>query len=246
MTPVSCSGPAENGDAYPKAAIIDQLDILQSNPSLIAEATRLLESMGFQVDVWQGADITVDFYRRIASLGYRLIVFRVHSGVLLELEGDKVVELPNTYFFTAEKYVSSRHVPDQLADKVSYGIMEENFPRVFAVNSEFFRTAEGDFNGAVILAMGCESYRYDDLPRAFLEKGASAYIGWNHVVTLGHVDKAILSLLQNLCAGGMTLEQSVTATMAAIGHDPYFDTYLKYCPETSGGLRVSELVINRE
>jgi len=242
LLPSSCGNSTGNGGGVLKAAIVDQLYVLQPDPSLIEEATRMLESAGFAVDVWQGNDITVDFYRRLASLGYRFILFRVHSGILLELEGDKVVELENTYFFTAEEYTSTRYVTDQLADKVSYAIMEENFPQVFAVNSEFFRGVKGSFDHTVILAMGCESYRYNDMPEVFMGKGASAYIGWSGVVSLEHTDEATLDLLENLCNGNMTIAQSVSNTMADIGHDPYFDSYLKYYPEGSGSQTLKELV----
>jgi hypothetical protein len=242
LLPLSCGNSPENGTHSPKAAIIDQLYILQPNPSFISEATSMLESAGFEVDVWQGTDITVDFYRKLPLQGYKFIVFRVHSGILLELEGEKVTELENTYFFTAENYTSTKYVTDQLTDKVSYAIMEENYTNVFAVNSDFLRGAKGSFDRTVILAMGCESYRYDDLPKAFAEKGASAYIGWSGVVTLEYVDEVTLDLLNNLCTGSNTIAQSVTGTMNDIGHDPYFDSFLKYYPEDCGSRTVKELM----
>ena len=242
LLPVGCGNPPDDNNGIPKAAIVDQLYLLEPNPSFIAEATQMLETAGFKVDVWQGADITVDFYRKLSTMGYRFILFRVHSGVLLQLKGEEVVEMKNTYFFTSENYTSTRYVADQLSDKVSYAIMAENSPNIFAVNSEFFKDAKGNYNRTVILAMGCESYRYDDLPIAFVEKGASAYIGWSGVVTLEHVDKVTLDLLKNLCIGGMPIADAVSVTMTDLGPDPYFDSFLKIYPQESGSQTVNELI----
>ena len=36
-----------------------------------------------------------------------------------------------------------------------------------------------DFDGTVIIMMGCDSLHYTDMATAFVEKGAAAYIGWD-------------------------------------------------------------------
>ena len=242
IMPISCQTPAAVDSNLNKAAIVDQLYIRESNPELIAAATHILESYGFEVDVWQGADVTVDFYHKLPSLGYKFILLRVHSGLLVSLEGDKVITLDTTYLFTAENYTPNKYRGDQLTDKVSNAVMEENSPLVFAVNSEFLKNAEGDFNHTIVLAMGCESYKYNDMPAAFIEKGASVYVGWNDVVSLKHVDKVILNLLGNLCTANMTISQSISSTMQEKGADPYFGSYLKYYPLESGDKKLAELI----
>ena len=242
VLPLSCSNTDEVENGSNKAAIIDQLYLREPNPDFIAGATGILESYGFEVDIWQGADITVDFYRRLPSLGYKLIVLRVHSGLLLSLEGDKVVPLDTTYLFTAENYTTTRYVGDQLTDKVSNALMDESCPLVFAVNSEFIKSADGEFNRTVVLAMGCESYKYDDMPLTFIEKGASFYIGWSDVVSLQYVDEVTLDLLENLCTVNMTLSQSISLTMEAMGTDPYFGSYLKFYPSASGDSTIADVI----
>jgi hypothetical protein len=242
VAPLNCRSPNQGNDARDRAAIVDQLFLREPNPAFIAGATRILESCGFKVDLWQGGDITVDFYRKLPSLGYRFIVLRVHSGLLLSLEEGKVIPLNTTYLFTAENYTTTRYVTEQLTDKVSNAMMEENYPLVFAVNSEFIKDARGNFDHTVVLAMGCESYHYDDMPAAFVAKGASVYVGWSDVVSLEYVDKAMLDLLENLCTENMTLAQGVSRTMADLGNDPYFDSYLRYSPSESGNMTVKELI----
>lgn len=242
VLPLGCSGDNVTARSGNWAAIVDQLYLRQPNPEFIAQAKLTLENSGFKVDVWQGADITVDFYRKLPAMGYKFIVLRVHSGLLVSIENGQEVETKNTYLFTSENYTTSKYTGDQLTDKVSNAMMEEDYPLVFAVNSEFIKSAKGKFDKTVILAMGCESYRYDDLPKAFTEKGAGAYIGWTDIVSLDHVDKVTLDLLNNLCTDNMTLGQAVSTTIKDLGKDPYFDSTLRYYPTLDGGQTISEIL----
>jgi len=242
ILPLSCHSPGQNNNDGNRAAIIDQLYLLEPDPAFIAEATQLLESYGFSVDVWQGAQVTVDLYRKLPSLGYRFILLRVHSGLLVSLENGRETQLDTTYLFTAENYTATRYVTEQLTDKVSNAMMEENYPLVFAVNSEFIKSAKGTYDHAVVMAMGCESYEYDDMAQAFIEKGASVYIGWTGVVSLEHVDSVALDLLRNLCSANMTTTQAISRTTTDLGKDPYFDSYLRYYPAGSGNMTISELI----
>lgn len=93
-----------------------------------------------------------------------------------------------------------------------------------------------------MLAMGWKSYKYDDLPVAFIEKGASAYLGWSTVVTLEYVDKVTLDPLGKLCSNNLTLAQGIARTMADMGKDPYFDAHLKLYPVDSGDRTIKELI----
>ncbi len=76
----ACSTP--NSEVESKAAIIDQLYDLQPNPAFIEQTTQYLQDYGFEVDLYQGDAVTVDFYRKLPTYGYKLIIFRVHSGLL--------------------------------------------------------------------------------------------------------------------------------------------------------------------
>jgi hypothetical protein len=237
-----CHSSAQAGSVKEKAAIIDQLYLLEPDPSFIESATRMLESYGFMVDLWQGGQVTVDFYRKLPSMGYKMIVFRVHSGLLMSLEKEGARPLDTTYLFTAENYTTTRYVKDQLTDKVSNAMMYEKYPLVFAVNSAFMKSASGRFDNTVVLLLGCESYYYDDMPEAFIEKGASAYVGWSTVVSLDHVDKAALDLLGNLCTANQTLAEGINRTMAGLGQDPSFGAYLKFYPPGSGNQTIKQLI----
>ena len=241
--PAGCQDSTRDGGAPQRAAIIDQLYLLEPNPDFIAGAKAILESSGFTVDIWQGKEVTVDFYRELPRLGYKLIVLRVHSGLLLTLEESKAEPLEKTYLFSGETYSTTRYVSEQLTDKVSNALMNESYPLVFAINSEFIRKdTGGKFDNTVVIAMGCESYFYEDLAVAFSEKGASSYIGWSTIISLEYVDRATLDLLDNLCSGNLTLGQGIEKTMKELGRDPYFQAYLRYYPPESGSRYIKELI----
>ncbi len=242
LLPAGCNSEPTATPVTNKAVIVDQLSLRQPDPEFITQATNILKSYGFEVDVWSGNDITVDFYNKLPSMGYRFVILRSHSGLLVSLENNEPVYLDTTYLFTTENYTTNKYIGDQLADRVSNAEMEENSPRVFAVNSEFIKRADGKFNNSIILAMGCESFKYNDMAAAFLEKGASAYIGWSDIVTLQHVDDATLDLLKNLLTDNLTFAQSISATTSKLGNDPYYNSHLKCAPSASANSTVEELL----
>jgi hypothetical protein len=242
VLPAGCSSPLTTEPPLNKAVIIDQLSLRDPNPEFITTVKGILEDYGFTVDVRQGYDITVDFYRQLPSMGYRFVLLRVHSGTLVTEEGENTSISDTTYLFTNEEYSTTKYIGDQLSDRVSNALMEEDTPLVFAVNSDFMKNADGRFNGSFILSMGCESFKYTDMPAAFLEKGAAAYIGWSDIVTLDHVDKATLDLIQNLFTADMTLYNGIMTTLDRFGYDPYYGSYLKCAPSSSANSTVEDIL----
>lgn len=233
----ACSAP--NHKPVPRAAIIDQLCILQPNEVFIQKTNRELEKYGFQVDVRSGNEITVDFYRELPTYGYNLLIFRVHSGLL---SGDpRIADM--TWLFTDEPYNKARHTIDQLADRVTFARVYDEAPWFFAISSKFIaESLEGQFNDTTIVMMGCDCMHLPDMAEAFVKKGASAYIGWNLSVGLGYVDDAALNLVGNLCSQKFTVAEAVAATMKAKGPDPDNGAVLQYYPRQSGNKTIAELI----
>lgn len=50
-----------------------------------------LEAAGFKVDIYEGKEVSVNFYRELPKYGYRLIIFRAHSGLMQRWEDSQVV-----------------------------------------------------------------------------------------------------------------------------------------------------------
>ena len=229
------------GSSYPgelKAAIIDQLYVLQPNQDFIQQTTQELEDYGFEVDLYQGDEITVDLYRQLPGLGYKVIIFRAHAG-LLGMEGE-IIE--RTCLFTNEPYSERKHVAEQLSDQLAMARIDEHHPWVFAIGDEFVtQSMEGQFDNTVVIMMGCSCLYVDDLAQAFIEKGASTYLGWDVAVDLSYVDDAEISLVQNLCGENRTVKKAVAKTMTEKGPDPRHGAELKYYPPDSGSRTIAEL-----
>jgi len=234
-----CGASSTDSSAEPKAAIIDQLYTLQPNQATIDEARAVLEGYGFTVDLHQGDEVTVDFFRKLPSHGYKLILFRVHSGHIIQ--GSHLVE--ETFLFTSEPYSQEKHVEEQRSSQMVKARTSEQQPFVFAVRAKFVtESMKGKFADTVIIMMGCSALRQQDMAQAFIDKGASTYMGWNASVQLDYVDGAALNLISNLCIEGMTVEQAVLGTMNDVGLDPITDARLYGYPKKAGNQTIAELM----
>ena len=205
--------------------------------------TALLEGCGFKVDLYQGKQIDVKFYRELPGKGYRVIVFRAHSGLLALRESPGVLAKETTFLFTDEVYSERKYVMEQLQDQMVPAEMTTDYPRVFAVNSKFIlESTNGSFNHTAVIMMGCSTLCLEDMAAAFFLEGASTYLGWDRFVSISHVDEATLYLVQKLCLGKLTVAEAVAATMSEKGSDPVFDAILNYYPPQSGAQTLEELI----
>jgi len=242
------SSPDHTGNAT--AAIVDQLSSLQENEQFIADVTEELEDYGFEVDLFQGDNITVDFYRQLPTYGYKVIIFRAHSG-LLEQDGEVMLR---TVLFTNETYSESGHALEQVYDQLVMGRAGEGFPMMFGITPEFVGAQsvvgqatdmEGRFEDTVIIMMGCSGIALPDLAEAFIDKGASVYLAWDRSVELYYVDNATPYLIRQLCSERLTIEEAVDNTMDVIGADPEYGAELKYYyypPSHNGDKTLKELI----
>ncbi|OGN96907.1 MAG: hypothetical protein A2Y89_01745 [Chloroflexi bacterium RBG_13_51_18] len=224
---IPSSQPAANISTEPRAAIIDQTSVFEPDSGFVSKVAAMLESAGFKVDVWQGQAVTVDFYRELPRYGYELIVFRTHMSFYYPGTDSSLIK--GTALFSGETYSTTKHITDQLNDTVFKASVTSGSATVFAINSKFITdTMEGRFDGTAILMMGCISYYLDDMAEAFIQKGASTYVGWDGKVILDHLDQATVDFIDNLFIKQLCIETAAMQTMATIGPDPYCNARLKY------------------
>jgi hypothetical protein len=225
-----------------RAVIVDQLSSLRENEEFVANVTGELEGYGFEVDLYQGRNVTVDLYRQLATHGYKLIIFRAHSGLLAENEETK----DRTVLFTNEEYSRLKHYAEQLDDRLVMARVGEGYPMVFGIPPKFIgESMEGELDDAVVIMMGCSGLFLRDLAEAFVDKGASVYVAWNGSVELYYVDEATAYLVRQLCSGNVTVKEAVDSTMDVIGPDPEHKAGLEYYPtypSDSGDKTLQELV----
>lgn len=236
-----CSPPAP--DLKPEAAIIDQLYVLRPNQAFIDKTTKVLETYGFAVDVYQGDEVTVDFYQQLATHGYKLIIFRVHSGLLGILRDSELKVAEGIWLFSSEAYTTTKYARLQLTEQLQKARIGPGYPWVFAIGSKFIgQSMKGEFTNTVIIMMGCSTFYSDDLAQTFIQKGSSAYLGWDLTVELGYVDEATLTLIQKLCTEQLAIKKAVSETMTEKGPDPFRGAVLKYYPARSGSQTVKKLI----
>ena len=231
--------PSSDNVGKPRATIVDQLSSLQENEDFITEVTKELEDYGFEVDLYQGDEITVDFYRQLPTHGYKLIIFRAHSGILGE-DGEVILR---TVLFTNEEYSESRYVLEQLYEQLVRGGAGEGCPMMFGIAPKFIsEKMEGEFDDTVIIMMGCSGIYLRDMAEAFVEKGASVYLAWDRSVELYYVDDATSYLMSQLCYGNLPIKEAVDSTMAEKGPDPEYGALLKYYPSNNGDKTLEGLI----
>lgn len=225
-----------------RAAIVDQLYTSYPNEDFTTKITQDLEDFGFQVDLYQGDDITVDLFRNLPAHNYKLIIFRGHSGAVASNPQD-LESIIGTYLFTNEPFNPMKYTRERLKDELAPARVGEGYPYVFAIGPKFIiNTIKGNFDNAIIIVDGCSCLYDKDLAQAFTQKGASAYLAWDATVDLDYVDEATMTLIQNLCSERLPVNKAVDLTMAIVGPDPKYGAVLEYYPPQRGAKTLKQLI----
>ena len=198
--------------------IIDPLSP-DSEAEFTSSCVELFGSTGYDVEVIRGSEVSVDRLKSIPS-GCSALVMRVHSGVFED----------SVWFFTGERYDSTRHVLEQLTNEVHIARATMGSDLYFAVGSSFVRRfMKEELEGVLVILMGCDGLASPELAEAFLDAGASAYVSWDGPVSLAHTDRATLALLEGV-TGGLTLEESVKYSLRQVGSDVRYGSSLIIYP----------------
>jgi hypothetical protein len=221
-----------------KVLVADQLDLSTRNVVFRQDVGSIFERAGIPYDVAIGSNITVSFFRTLPSMGYRLILFRIHSGLLFPISANNPI-----YLFTGEEYSSSKYEQEQLVGQIVPAQVTESSPVYFAIGAKFVeRSMNGTFPGSIIIISGCSGLINTYLADAFLSRGASGVISWSELVTAKHTDLALTYFIEDLVTNGVTIEQAVQDTMKTIGRDPAYFSILKVYPESAGGITLAKLL----
>jgi len=204
-----------------EAAILDQLGATSPNSAFVKAVQDALASAAFTVKYYRAADVTVELYRQLPSLGFRLIVLRVHSGATYQ---------GGVYPFTSEPYDEHRYTMEQLTGSLKKASVSGTEPYYFAISPTFVDTnMQGNFRGAIIVLSSCNGLVSTSLADPLIRRGASAVVSWDGPVTLDHTDKATEILLKAL-AERSTVSEAVQAAMDKVGPDPEYVSNLRYYP----------------
>jgi hypothetical protein len=215
--------------AGPKAVIIDELSITDPNPEFVTETSTLFRERGYSVDYFSGASVTVGLYKNLASHHYRYILIRSHSYGQRGTDAS-TIELNFVGVFTSEPYSGSKYTSEQRSGQLDEAFFNDAPQHYFGINQAFVGAAKGRFDNATVILMGCDGLSSDGLARAFINKGATAFVSWDRKVTAAHTDLATNRLLDHLLVDGLAVRDAVTTTMNEVGADPTFDGRLGTYP----------------
>lgn len=222
----------------PKAAIVDIVSLRYPNETIIRTATNMLKQSGYNVDYYPGEEVTVKFYKNLPTRGYELIIFRVDSSM-----GNPDSGRGPVVFFTSERYNKSKYLPLQLTDQVVIAAFSkdgiEKGDTYFGITPYFVTRMNGKFENTVIFMMGCDGLSDTSMAKAFIEKGASVYIGWKKPVAGDETDTTTIQLLQHLLIEKTTLEESVRRTFKGDGNSSEYK--LTYYPPEMGRQTIEDL-----
>jgi hypothetical protein len=235
---VLLAGGGDSGDAstdgLKKAVIVDQLELTAPNPTFVSNARETLSQAGYSVDYIHGKDVTVDFYRKLPSREYDLVLLRVHAGITREVQEGSGETTATEYvsLFTGEPYDESKY-GDELLNYIGRATYtdEPDGDAVYGIGPRFVADKmEGDFGGALVVLMGCDGLRSQVTAEAFTNRGASAFVSWSQQVSAPHTDEATEKLLQRLLIEGVPLREAVQQTAAEVGPDQAFGGELRVFP----------------
>lgn len=225
-----------------KVALIDQLSISFPNPSFVTEFTKIFGDAGFTADVYSGSKVSISLYRNLPSMGYRVIVFRVHQSTPVEylLPNPRPVTGPPVYLFTGEPYEEHKYVIEQLSDLV-VPAREINGSKIyFAIGPQFVQSMSGKFPNTVIILAGCSGLYSAELADSLIVKGASLVVGWQRFVQIDYTDNAIIRFLRAIVIERTTINRAIAVTISDVGLDPSYKTNLLCYPEQRMGLTFHE------
>ena len=213
------------------AVIVDQLSLTVPNKDFSTAVTRTLRSAGYDVDYVPGDEVNVDFYRDLPSRGYDIIIMRVHAGITQEVDdvAGSVTRTEYVSLFTGEPYSEERYVQEQNEGQLGKAEYYEGADPLFGISPRFITSAmRGNFDGALVVMMGCDGLRSTHTAEAFIERGVKTFVSWSRPVTAPHTDAATQRLLQELLVKGLSVEDAVKETMATVGPDPQEGAELRF------------------
>ena len=223
------------------AAIIDQLgesDPSLSNSTFVESVTNILESRNFTVTYYNEA-IDVNFFKKLAEHNYGIIVLRAHSALR---EDNSTVDL-----FTSEKYANDKYQWERDHGLVVIGeYLYRPGEYYFAITSLFVDNLAGRFPKSIIIAMGCWSLKpkCEQMAKAFLDKGAIAYVGWTDIIYPQDTDQETATLLEMFLAKNRTLADAVAITKPHTYITYGITSKMEFYPPSVsvGDLKISDLI----
>jgi hypothetical protein len=227
------------GHGAKHAAIVDQLSVTAPNPDFVAATTRTLTQAGYLVDYYAGDSVTVEFYRHLPEHHYALIVLRAHSGLTTITNADtgEVTHTKSVSLFTSQPFRHNLYQTERNAGRLGRSRYLEDGQEVlgvFGIEPDFVRLSmEGSFDHTLVVLMGCNGLDAPTMARAFLDKGASAVVGWDNFVSADFTDKVTSRFLDDFATHNVPVRDAVQQAATEFGRDPRYGGLLQLVSDGS-------------
>ena len=211
--PGSCHAGGGLAELPHRVGLIDTLANSNPDKEFIQSVQSVSEGSGRTFRYFTSDTLSLDSFVNLPLGGYSILILRTHAGYSNVTTSHLEVAIA-----TSEPYDNYRHVSDQLWDQVAEVKIDGSF--YFGLTPLFVsQRLCGTFPRTVILAMGCYTMDSNDLGRAFVSKGASAFVGWKGIVHEGETDIAFSRLIPLLLAD-TSVDVAVHQVMQSMGHYP--------------------------
>lgn len=214
---------ADSGPSQPKAMIVDQLALTDSNPQFLNEVGGQFLRDGYKLSYVPTGDVYVDFYRNLPRYDSDVIIIRGHSSDLTLTRN--VATKEEVMLFTSQPYSHELYQDDQAQRELAIAsLIGSNRTDYFGINPKFVENEmDGKFNeGSTVIVMGCNGLSNTSFADALFKKGVSTYFGFEGSVTAEFTDKATAVLVKHLYIDGMTPQAARDATVEEVGADPVY------------------------
>ncbi|MDH3677514.1 MAG: hypothetical protein OEQ12_04350 [Nitrosopumilus sp.] len=243
----------ENQDKSPRAIIIDQLSEEIPNENFKRKAINIFEEAGYEVDIVEGQDITVDFYKDLPSMNYKYIVLRSHAVAKQNSDTPVVI-------FTGERYSTEQYISEQLFGHVmraaplgvreiaaqvptdnwtvvneTYQYFDQPVRQNIHAENDFFAISPklvdemmvGQFPSSTILLGGCSTLSNPSMAKSLIKRGASEVVGWDDLIGSLDNDRALLAIIEENVANNLEIEDAVSSHMEKLNKIPNWNVNLK-------------------
>ncbi len=197
----------------PKALIYDPLYREYPNDTLVETLRGMLESHGYQVDVYLGRNATLEVFLEMGF--YDIVIIRAHGGyanrsvgpyppggyIYTGLHVNEAVELygPSIYYWIRRGVLAEGVIPPPGATVEDIS----RLPRYVVVSPKFLKEKLTVRPGSIFVFFGCYGMSTEELPDIVLSKGASAFIAWNGGVSVNYMDKVLPQIIESYLEGGL-------------------------------------------
>ncbi|MGI0056832.1 MAG: hypothetical protein ACREAK_05605 [Nitrosarchaeum sp.] len=242
-------------DGVPKALILDQLYNEMPNEHFQNTAKEYLETAGYEVDIINTDDITVEFYKNLPTMDYKFVVVRSH-GVADESNHNEVG------LFTGEKYSTDSYILEQLSGTVKKGtplldltfkpsaqestnwiktdanqyeltskveIIDNSQDEFFVISSKFINESmNGYFSNTIFFLGGCETLAEPSFAKSLIDREASLVVGWDRPISANDNDKIMLRFLQHFLVDKNDIEQAIDLAQFIPIENMHYPSSLSY------------------